>query len=103
MDQTLTAMGGRLLRSWIRYPLLDLGEINARLDAVVGYTLEHMPPDTVLVVMSDHGFVSWRRAFNLNTWLKESGYLALKDPSRQGESEFFANVDWSRTQAYAVP
>jgi DNA mismatch repair protein MutS len=34
MDQTLTAMGGRLLRKWIRYPLLDPGEIESRLDAV---------------------------------------------------------------------
>ena len=34
MDQTQTAMGGRLLRKWIRYPLLDPGEIESRLDAV---------------------------------------------------------------------
>ena len=34
IDQTQTAMGGRLLRKWIRYPLLDPGEIESRLDAV---------------------------------------------------------------------
>lgn len=34
IDQTRTAMGGRLLRKWIRYPLLDPGEIESRLDAV---------------------------------------------------------------------
>jgi DNA mismatch repair protein MutS len=34
IDQTLTAMGGRLLRKWIRYPLLDPGGIESRLDAV---------------------------------------------------------------------
>jgi predicted AlkP superfamily phosphohydrolase/phosphomutase len=71
-------------------------------DEIVGETLEHIDDNTMLIVMSDHGFVSWRRAFNLNTWLKENGYLTLKDPSRQGESEFFANLDWSRTQAYAL-
>ena len=71
-------------------------------DKIVGETLERIDDNTTLIVMSDHGFVSWRRAFNLNTWLKENGYLALKDPSRQGESEFFLNVDWSRTQAYAL-
>ena len=27
--------------------------------------------DDLLVVMSDHGFTSWRRAFHLNTWLSE--------------------------------
>jgi len=71
-------------------------------DKIIGETLERIDDNTTLIVMSDHGFVSWRRAFNLNTWLKENGYLALKDPSRQGESEFFLNVDWSRTQAYAL-
>ncbi len=34
MDATVTAMGGRLLKKWLRYPLVDMAEINARLDAV---------------------------------------------------------------------
>lgn len=34
LDQTVTAMGGRLLLNWIRYPLLDPAGIEARLDAV---------------------------------------------------------------------
>ncbi|MBP5727931.1 MAG: hypothetical protein J6Y48_12740 [Clostridia bacterium] len=34
LDKTATAMGGRLLRSWVEQPLLDPGEINKRLDAV---------------------------------------------------------------------
>jgi len=34
MDETVTAMGGRLLKKWLRYPLVDISEINARLDAV---------------------------------------------------------------------
>ena len=35
------------------------------------------PPDTVLFVLSDHGFCSFRRAVNLNSWLHQNGYLAL--------------------------
>ncbi|MBW1841607.1 MAG: DNA mismatch repair protein MutS, partial [Deltaproteobacteria bacterium] len=34
LDRTVTSMGGRLLNRWIRYPLLDLREIQSRLDAV---------------------------------------------------------------------
>jgi DNA mismatch repair protein MutS len=34
LDRTVTAMGARLLRSWINQPLLDLTRLNARLDAV---------------------------------------------------------------------
>jgi predicted AlkP superfamily phosphohydrolase/phosphomutase len=80
----------------------EIVDLYIEADEIVGETLEHIDDNTTLIVMSDHGFVSWRRAFNLNTWLEENGYLVLKDPSRQGESEFFANVDWSRTQAYAL-
>jgi DNA mismatch repair protein MutS len=34
LDKTSTAMGGRLLRQWIRYPLIEREKISARLDAV---------------------------------------------------------------------
>jgi DNA mismatch repair protein MutS len=34
LDRTQTAMGGRLLKKWMRYPSIDAVEINARLDAV---------------------------------------------------------------------
>ena len=34
IGKTRTAMGGRLLRSWLREPLTDVAEINRRLDAV---------------------------------------------------------------------
>ncbi|MFZ7125595.1 MAG: DNA mismatch repair protein MutS [Desulfobacterales bacterium] len=34
IDKTATAMGGRLLRQWLRYPLMDPVEIRSRQDAV---------------------------------------------------------------------
>ena len=34
LDRTCTAMGGRLLRSWVEQPLVRIDEINHRLDAV---------------------------------------------------------------------
>ena len=34
IDTTTTAMGGRLMRSWLRYPLIDVQSIENRLDAV---------------------------------------------------------------------
>ena len=34
LDRTLTPMGARLLKKWLRFPLLDVIEINRRLDAV---------------------------------------------------------------------
>ncbi len=34
LDRTVTAMGARLLRTWISQPLLEVNRLNARLDAV---------------------------------------------------------------------
>jgi len=34
LDRTVTAMGARLLRTWLNQPLLELSRLNARLDAV---------------------------------------------------------------------
>jgi DNA mismatch repair protein MutS len=42
MDETVTALGGRLLREWILHPLRDPGDIEARLEAVAEW-LEDPP------------------------------------------------------------
>ncbi len=71
-------------------------------DRIIGYTLDHMAENTTLVVMSDHGFASWRRAFNLNSWLRDRGYLVVKDNNLTNEPSLFHNVDWSQTRAYGA-
>ncbi len=38
LDETCTAMGGRMLRSWLEKPLLDVTQINRRLSAVAELT-----------------------------------------------------------------
>jgi predicted AlkP superfamily phosphohydrolase/phosphomutase len=77
-------------------------DLYAGLDAVVGETLGRLGPRDLLVVMSDHGFTSWRRSFHLNSWLREQGYLAAIDPARTDDPGYFENVDWPRTRAYAL-
>ncbi len=69
------------------------------MDRILGQTLRYVDPGTVLFVLSDHGFTSFRRGVNLNTWLLQNGYLALK-PGTDGSSEYLADIDWSRTRAY---
>jgi predicted AlkP superfamily phosphohydrolase/phosphomutase len=77
-------------------------DVYVAFDQIVGETLRRMPPDTALVVMSDHGFASWRRSFHLNGWLRDHGYLAVRDPSPDNDPGGFQNVDWSRTRAYGL-
>lgn len=75
------------------------------MDGVLGQLLEFIEQDdreTTLMVMSDHGFSPFYWGVNLNSWLLEKGYATLRDPSRQGQTPLFLNVDWERTTAYAV-
>jgi predicted AlkP superfamily phosphohydrolase/phosphomutase len=72
-----------------------------RMDDLVGRTMARCPRDeTLLMVISDHGFNGFRRGLDLNRWLEEYGYLAFHH-GRRGE-EFLAGVDWSRTRAFAI-
>jgi predicted AlkP superfamily phosphohydrolase/phosphomutase len=70
------------------------------MDRIIGTVLEQVP-DACLVVCSDHGFTTFRRAVHLNTWLVQNGFMALKPGANFCEGLFDA-VDWSRTSAYAV-
>jgi len=84
-----------------------------RADQFVGEVLERVDPRTTVLIVSDHGFHTWRKAVNLNTWLVQEGYMTLKtqggaQPGEKklddlfGGGEFWENVDWSRTRAYAM-
>jgi predicted AlkP superfamily phosphohydrolase/phosphomutase len=70
-------------------------------DALVGRVMARLDEGDVLMVLSDHGFTSFRRGVNLNAWLLVNGYLALK-PGTDGSAEWLRDVDWSRTRAYAL-
>src|SRR6202007_2276539 len=72
-----------------------------RMDRLVGLAQEHVDKDTVLFVLSDHGFCSFRRGINLNAWLRDNGYLVLKDGASES-GRYFKGVDWSRTRAYTL-
>jgi predicted AlkP superfamily phosphohydrolase/phosphomutase len=78
----------------------ELLEIYRAVDAAIGEVCRRFPRADI-VVMSDHGFNSFDRSVNLNTWLWEKGFLALQGPPR-GDDEGFADVDWTKTQAYAL-
>jgi predicted AlkP superfamily phosphohydrolase/phosphomutase len=81
-----------------------------RADQFVGEVVERLEPGTEVLIVSDHGFHSWRHAVNLNTWLVQQGYMTLQGqaPGEKklddlfGGGEFWENVDWSRTRAYAM-
>ena len=71
-------------------------------DMAVGMLTGALGDDTPLMIISDHGFNPWHRNFHLNTWLKENGYLEVTNPNNYGEGEFLSEVNFWKTQAYAM-
>jgi predicted AlkP superfamily phosphohydrolase/phosphomutase len=71
------------------------------MDNLLGRILDRIDDQTVLMVISDHGFNSFERGVNLNTWLCQNGFLALEAGAPAG-GEWFRGVDWARTRAYAL-
>ncbi|MFC1488215.1 alkaline phosphatase family protein [Thermodesulfobacteriota bacterium] len=72
-----------------------------RMDALVGKALAKCSDNkTVLMVISDHGFSSFRYGIDLNRWLEGNGYLKVKDGQR--EKKHLSAVDWSQTRAFAI-
>ncbi len=73
------------------------------MDVVLGRLLDKVgdDPDTVVIVISDHGFTNFRRGVNLNTWLHNEGYLTLKDGA-ETSGDWFEKVDWTRTTAFSL-
>lgn len=91
-------------------------EVYARMDAIVGKTMAALDDDTLLMVLSDHGFSSFRRQINYNTWLWQQGYLVLADDADTTESRnlealfdkdvtgvnVMSGIDWEKTRAWSM-
>ena len=81
-----------------------------KMDEIIGQMTKQLDATTSLMIVSDHGFHTWRKGFNTNTWLVENGFMKLKGSDDKtkvlddlfSQGSFFPNVDWSGTQAYAL-
>lgn len=72
-----------------------------RMDSLVGKTMDRCKDkDTVLMIVSDHGFTTFRYGVNLNRWLEENGYLTLKRRGRNRKG--LIGIDWSKTRAFSI-
>ena len=72
------------------------------MDGLVGEALAVLDDNDTLIVMSDHGFTSFRRGLNLTPWLIDNGYMTMLRGFEQEQSMYFSGVDWTKTRAYAL-
>jgi predicted AlkP superfamily phosphohydrolase/phosphomutase len=85
-------------------------DIYDRADDILGRVMKHVDKNTLLMVVSDHGANSFRKAVNLNTWLVLNGYMHLYGMEEKtytltdlfDKGQFWVNTDWSKTKAYAL-
>jgi predicted AlkP superfamily phosphohydrolase/phosphomutase len=79
----------------------EIEKIYRNADRILGETMKKCRDrNTLLMVISDHGFNSFRYGIDLNRWLEENGYLALTENGRGKKN--LAGVDWSKTRAFAI-
>ncbi|MHC5097411.1 MAG: alkaline phosphatase family protein [Planctomycetota bacterium] len=76
-------------------------DLYKRMDDLVARTLKKCSDDdNMLMVISDHGFNTFRYGVDLNRWLEENGYLTLKENDREGK--YLTAIDWSKTKAFGL-
>lgn len=73
----------------------------AELDARIGSLLKRTDEDTSVLILSDHGARAMHGGFCINEWLIREGYLVLKEPATVPRALNPAQVDWTRSRAWA--
>ncbi len=81
-----------VVEAWYRRMDALAGEVRAWLAASPGETGRWL-------ILSDHGFTRFDHKVHLNRFLQEHGYLQARTPQDNGQLN---DVDWARTQAYAI-
>ncbi len=76
------------------------------MDRIIGNALKSIRENDWLIVMSDHGFNTYRKGFNLGTWLIREGYLVVEGQNNPetayNDQSFLVGYDWEKTKAYAL-
>ena len=88
----------------------SIERVYRKCDEFVGEVMSRVDETTPILIVSDHGFHSFRQSVNLNTWLVQEGFMAIQgqQPGEKklqdlfGGGTFWENVDWTHTRAYSM-
>jgi predicted AlkP superfamily phosphohydrolase/phosphomutase len=70
------------------------------IDREVGQILDLLPPDAVVLVVSDHGAKRLDGGICFNEWLIQQGYLTVKEYPDRPTPLDKVQIDWARTKAW---
>jgi len=81
-------------------------ELHKQIDEELAKTLELLPKDTAIVIVSDHGAKRMYYRINVNEVLVNEGFLKLKEKPKKvislREADEKGLIDWEKTQAFAL-
>jgi len=69
-------------------------------DTEIGRTIDILPADTSIMVVSDHGAKTMTGAICINEWLQREGYLTLKKQPTEQKRLKTDMIDWRKTKAW---
>jgi hypothetical protein len=109
------ALAETMVTAWGHsFPLSEaIPQVYAQEDRLVGRVLQlidsgALGQQCLLLLVSDHGFSSFRRQVNLNNVLADLGYLVFLEgldvasARESGRGDQLQYVDWPRTRAYSL-
>jgi len=107
LDRTKTPMGGRLLRQWLGQPLLNLAELEQRLDAVDHFYLDGLKRASAISALNKVFDLERIVGRIVSGTVNPRELIALKDgllsvPSLR-ELLDSPNLDWLQTQLLPMP
>lgn len=77
-----------------------IGAYFSYLDGRLAQVVDSLDHDTVLMVMSDHGFGPFHAFIHVNNWLMEHGYLVLKSSARARVKHLMFRAGFSPMTVY---
>lgn len=75
----------------------DFLRLYSRIDEIIGEVAAKIEDDTLLMLLSDHGFCGIKQEVNLNLWLQQEGFLRFQTNSPKSLEE----ID-GRSKAYSL-
>ncbi len=75
-----------------------IGDHYVELDRALGELVSMVGPDTLVILMSDHGFAPCAQRFYINAWLVQQGYIKITGTFGNNKSRLVKLISWAKKQ-----